>query len=483
MSGTGHRKRAARLTILAAGAPSAASRAARLSLFMFVLLVLGLPLLFGTTAKIFNDGDTGWHLAAGAWILEHGRVPSVDPFSFTMPGRPWTAHEWLADVILAGAFRAAGYAGVAALVTAALTMLHLIIFRRANLAVGHAATFFIFVGLVLVLAPFTVARPHLLVWPLMALWTSLLLRAADERKPPPPWLPLLMILWVNLHGSFPLALVIFAAFGLDALLAGGANMKRWIATGVACAAATLVNANGLAALSFPFTVARMKTLHLITEWGPSSFADTPFFFIVVAIACGALVRARARFAPARLLLLLFLLVMALTQMRHQTWLVIAAAIILPGCVAARTGGELPPKRSPGLATALALPALIALLLPIRPHNGPSYPRALLGAVPLAVRAQPLFNEYSFGGPLILAGVRPYIDGRADMYGDDFFTDYARINSGDIARFDAAVKRYGIRWTMLQHSNRRLIKALDASPRWRRLAADEVGVVHVRVGPQ
>jgi hypothetical protein len=91
----------------------------------------------------------------------------------------------------------------------------------------------------------------------------------------------------------------------------------------------------------------------------------------------------------------------------------------------------------------------------------------------------VFNGYSFGGPLILAGIKPYIDGRADLYGDAFVSDYEQITRGDRARFNRAVDRFGIRWTMLPPSSSPLIAALDASPRWRRIYADRVGIIHVR----
>jgi hypothetical protein len=104
----------------------------------------------------------------------------------------------------------------------------------------------------------------------------------------------------------------------------------------------------------------------------------------------------------------------------------------------------------------------------------------LAAVPADLRGKPVMNGYSFGGPLILAGMRPYIDGRSEMYGDAFFLDYMQISDGDMARFSRAVDRYGIRWTMLPNDDASLIKQLDSSPEWRRLYSDKVGVIHVRV---
>jgi hypothetical protein len=132
-----------------------------------------------------------------------------------------------------------------------------------------------------------------------------------------------------------------------------------------------------------------------------------------------------------------------------------------------------------MAAAVPLIALRAWL-PFTPTENPANPRGLLAAVPSPLRAQPMLNGYSLGGPLILAGMRPFIDGRAEIYGDRFFADYLRITSGDEASFDRAVAHYHIRWTMLPHSDAPLIRRLDASPHWRRIYADPVGAIHVRV---
>jgi hypothetical protein len=97
-----------------------------------------------------------------------------------------------------------------------------------------------------------------------------------------------------------------------------------------------------------------------------------------------------------------------------------------------------------------------------------------------LKGAPVLNGYVFGGPLILAGVRPYIDGRADMYGDAFFSDYLKMTDGDLPAFNRAVARYDIRWTMLPWSAVKLIRAMEASGKWRRIYSDDIGVIDVKV---
>jgi hypothetical protein len=133
----------------------------------------------------------------------------------------------------------------------------------------------------------------------------------------------------------------------------------------------------------------------------------------------------------------------------------------------------------GVAALLGIAALRSLFA-TAPVDNRFNPQRLIDHIPADLRARPVFNDYSMGGPLIADGIRPYIDGRADMYGDAFFADYIAIANGDAARFDAAVSRYDLRWTVLP-PHRRLVRLLDRSPDWKRLYSDESGVIHVRTG--
>src|ERR1043166_3165824 len=50
---------------------------------------------------LLSDCDTGWHIRTGEWILANGWVPAQDVFSFSKPGAPWYAWEWLSGIVLA----------------------------------------------------------------------------------------------------------------------------------------------------------------------------------------------------------------------------------------------------------------------------------------------------------------------------------------------------------------------------------------------
>ena len=62
--------------------------------------------------SLLGDGDTGWHVRTGEWILQNGRVPDKDIFSFTKPGEVWYAWEWLWDLGAAYLHQRGGMAAV-----------------------------------------------------------------------------------------------------------------------------------------------------------------------------------------------------------------------------------------------------------------------------------------------------------------------------------------------------------------------------------
>ena len=92
---------------------------ARLAGLGLAAIAIALIALAAFSPAVLGDGDTFSHLATGEWIIAHGRAPRADPFSHSMPGAPWVAHEWLSEVLLTLAFRLCGWGGVVLITGAA----------------------------------------------------------------------------------------------------------------------------------------------------------------------------------------------------------------------------------------------------------------------------------------------------------------------------------------------------------------------------
>jgi hypothetical protein len=193
-----------------------------------------------------------------------------------------------------------------------------------------------------------------------------------------------------------------------------------------------------------------------------------------------------KLSAVRVLILLGLVHMSLQHVRQEVLLGVVAPLILAEPLGRALGRTTPDRAgwtmpAPQTALAALLVALIVIARLATPQtrvDAPTAPVTALAHVPPAVRGLPVLNDYDFGGYLIFQGVRPYIDGRADMYGDEFVSDDNQIQLGSQAAMDRAIARYRIRWAIVR-PDRPLAAALARTPGWQRTYADKYAVVLVR----
>ena len=165
--------------------------------------VLLLPAALGSSQTIFNDGDVSWHIATGQWILDHRAIPHDRSLFLHLGGQA------------VGADRMAGRrSSTRPPIGLAAKRRRRAGNRRADGAPRRSSIFnasrwvrvprcLPIVAMDFVLIPMMLARPHLLTWPLLALWIWLMLRARErDRAPPLIAAALIMTLWANLHGGF-----------------------------------------------------------------------------------------------------------------------------------------------------------------------------------------------------------------------------------------------------------------------------------------
>jgi hypothetical protein len=183
-----------------------------LSDFFFIALTLWLFATGPGWNGLLLDGDTGWHIRTGEYIAANHSVPTVDLFSYSKPGEPWYAWEWLCDVLYAGLHGAFGLKGIVlfsglVIVAAATLLMRHMLWRGATALAALAVT-------MLVVGASSVhfhARPHLIT--LLFLVISMWLIDRDRRAPDRLiWILVpLTALWTNLHGGF---LALIACLGL-----------------------------------------------------------------------------------------------------------------------------------------------------------------------------------------------------------------------------------------------------------------------------
>ena len=173
---------------------------------------------------LLADGDTGWHIRTGEWILANHRVPHTDLFSFSRPGAPWFAWEWLWDAALRHAApalgdgrRGAGQPG--GNLPRQRALFRLIRRKCENGLVAIAVTLLATGGC----AIHWLARPHLFTFFLPDRHTAYhrpgrRWRGRAGALVCSAWLIPLTLLWTNVHGGFFVIFLVLACYiGSDLL--------------------------------------------------------------------------------------------------------------------------------------------------------------------------------------------------------------------------------------------------------------------------
>ena len=491
---------------LLAGVPAAPMLTARAWLVSLPLILGVLAYLYGLSQGrgMLMDGDTLSHIVTGRWMLEHGVVPTQDPFSHTMRGAPWTAHEWLSQVVLAAAFGAGGFGGVVAL-TAAAFAATVAIFSRVLLRFLEPIYVLMFVILAAVMtSSHLLARPHILALPLLVAWMCELVRARNAGESPRMFMLALMAVWANLHGGFTLGLLLAGMFGLEAVIEAPAGARRAVARSwglflVLAFAFALLTPHGLDGILFTWHILTNLsfTLSRVGEWRSPDFHQPQPLELWLLAAFGFAMLQGVRFPPVRVAVVLLLVHLALKHIRNVELLGLLGPLALaPAFAAHRNQARSEERQLDALdrafqklsvpagraATAVALLALVlvtGLVDRMRPLE-PMGPSKAVRAAQAAHLSGPVFNAYSWGGYLMFIGIPPFIDGRADMYGDAHVKAFIEATAPTSAdTMHKLLDKYQVTWTLLD-SGSQAIPLLDLSPDWRRVYADEQAVVHARV---
>jgi hypothetical protein len=456
------------------------------------MLLLVLP----RRAELLNDPDTYMHLAAGRWIMAHGMLPVADPFSFSLAGQHWVAHEYLAEIIFAAADNWAGWAGVA-LLTALLFALAMGLLTRGILGGFEPLTgLIVTVYSAILLEPHLLARAHALALPLMVLWSSRIIAARDRGEAPPWWLLPVMVLWANLHGSALAGLALAGFLGAEAVILGGGLLaaRRWGVFLALSIVAALITPNGIEGFLLPLRLSSMPVLQAtFIEWQSPNFQHLQTLDLWIVAALMGLAGG-FRLPPLRLAVVTALLLNAMAHQRHTDLLAVMAPLLLAGSLGrdlgARVAGERPspvarlmaalaPTASlPGTALVIAIMAAIgaaSLAIPLARPDDPITPGAALAAARAAGVTGNVLNDEGFGGYLILQGVPVFIDGRMELYGDDFLSRYLAAESGKQPALDDLLSEYKIGWAILEPGSGAAL-ALERIPGWRRIYSDKFAVV-------
>jgi hypothetical protein len=471
-----------------------------------MLARLGVPLLLllaiGVSLRPGLENDAWWHLASGRWMLGHRSWLRVDVFSWSVLGQDWPRPGLVADAAMAALHAIGGMpllvAGAAACFVAAVALVLLAV-RASPLAM-------VLVGVLSVLTMVVAATPRPLVASLPLTAATVVVLDREARSPGgSPWmwtLPLLALVWVNVHGAFVVLFVLVGCHGLallvDALQDRPAGwwrpVRRLTVVAVLAVSATIVNPFGAAMLRYPSETLRLGVLsEAIHEWRQPTPTDLQFWplFALVAMGGVAVVRIGERRQTLDVVLLVVFGGLAMSAARHAAIFAIVAfpivarllsrhrPISLRDAWAAATPGERRTESTLLLVIAVLVAMVVSPALTVAGnkraiaawHGDRAIVRVAEGDLPGR-----LWNSYDLGGHVIWLGtpdVLVSIDSRTDLYGDDAVREHLAEWH---AERDAATRfaEQGI-GTVLVERQSPLVDQLEAAD-WNVVEEDDVVVV-------
>jgi hypothetical protein len=487
-----------------------------------VLVALWSLAALGAAMLPMTDPDTWWHIRVGREILDSGAVPQTDTWSIAGFGREWISQDWLSNVLMAVLYHAGGPTAVSLayglMTLAALGLVWDAIGVRQPAIGWLARSAWMLFGLVLA-APVVGARVQMIDLLLAACTLNILWR---HLAGPRTWhllaLPVIAVAWVNLHAGWPLLFLLGGAVVVGEVLdrlrahpAGppletGAIARLVLALGAA-ALALMVNPSGPRIYLYPIETLGIGALSsFIGEWQPARLTAPSGQLLALFVVVGVLpallqVERRGRWSDA--LILVGLVYMAVTAIRFLLVagpLGAAAACVLvsPWVASSSVSGGLKgpmdrlsrvPTGARGTINAILMVALVlAGVMVAWTRIGPDGQERSIGDV-LPTEAvewldandagDRVFNRYEWGGYLGLHRPdRPiFIDGRADVYGDEVIREYIEVISVNVDPA-AFFERHGIDH-VLHPPDSTLGDWLDGRDDWRRAYEDGVAVVWVR----
>ncbi len=414
----------------------------------FILLFSCLTIFILSFA--FRDADYFWHIKAGEYMVNHGLL-NHDVFSWSVYGKYWMSHEWLFEIILYGFKCIFGNIHILVYAFVCILSLFLIIFfsnKKEFLKNPLFGIVWCFLGIILIY--FVQGRPQLLSFILLCLsiWFCIdLYRNKDSKKI--YFMPLLSIIWANVHGGSSnlgyLFCFIFLTVGLFNFDIGKVKSNRlskkqlykYLVIGIISILCISINLHGFKMIIYPYeNMANSLMISTISEWRATSLSDINHYhylvFIVVIFFIMLFSKKKINFID--LVLFGISIYLGLKSIRFWGYTYIIMSYVIFNYIEKRR------EDSGTKAIMLVISCLLVVVFITRVDSiykkiNHSYLNDKVISLIKSKKPKRLFNMYDFGGELVNSDIKVFIDGRADLYSKYNYKDYIDISTTDVNYID------------------------------------------------
>jgi hypothetical protein len=459
-------------------------------LFLAVAVPVALVLLSQTPAI-----DLAYQIRAGNMMLEERHVLASDAFSFTAHGQYWLNQQWGAQILLALAYRLVHWSGLALLRAALVGISMALVFFacRARGARARSAALLTVAGYLVGAQVMPQLRPQEFGVVLFAIsqWAI----TTRARHPKRIWLvPPSVLLWANIHGTFPLVFLLLAFAWLEDRRNDRVAAKRTLSVSVISLVLTAIGPFGLRVWSYIGEVATHPAVRqMIGEWAPPtirSWTGRAFLVSVFAVVV-VIARRDQRVAWLQLLQLGVFAGLGFAAGRGVVWWGLAAPVIVAGLLDdADLVTDSARSSLNGLLTAVVALAVVVAAFAQRGIDpvtrAPSWisyaPQDLVAAVqpavPSGTRAfvsEPYASWVELRDPDLMVAVDP----RIEVFPEAVWDDYTLVSSGREG-WQEVLDRWGVDVLILHPGDASgLLNVIGSESDWRLLRTSLDGSVYVR----
>jgi hypothetical protein len=451
------------------------------------------------------DLDVWLHLKAGDWIIQHHAMPHTDPFSRTAAGRPWIAYSWIYELLLSFGYRWFGLVGLGLAGTIVTLAVAYTVFWMVNRLSGR----FWFSCMLAIAACYSflfniMPRPAFVSMALLCVMLTLILEARRSgRVQLLYWLPLIFLLWANVHIQFvygifllgifvaiSLAERLMTRFGFSAawLLPTTLPANKLLIVLAACVLATCIGPYSFHLYQVVFSYSKAKVPYsIVAELQPLDFRS-PRHYVELLLAGAAFfaVGWNKKIDAFKLALLAACSFVAFRTLRDAWFICIPAAACIADLRPVQAE-RLHPARFPRIIAVAAVVCLSLLLVaPKLDFDTVGLDRAVRADFPADaadfIRQHhvegPLYNTFRWGDFLMwyLPEYPVAIDGRTDLYGDEMVERFTMTAGGFSYAQDPDLN--ASRVVLLQRRTP-LVKFLTTDPQFELVYQDDVAVVFRR----
>ncbi|MFH1957521.1 MAG: hypothetical protein ABIJ15_03505 [bacterium] len=440
-----------------------------------------------------SDPDFFWHIKTGEKIMSEG-FQRTDSFSWSFPLKEWRNHEWLSQVVFHLLYKYTGAGGLilvkAFLVTLVFGLLFLTIFKKTSSF--ETAVFVTALSGWFSSITYSV-RPQIFSFFLLSALIYLLFCGNKKQR----LIPLIFLLWINLHGMFIVGLGVLFIFALEETIKTGKSgglAKIFILSLLA----SLINPHGAAGILHPLKYLAGSThIHLsyIMEWMSPDFHE-PYgrgLFAFIAISVFSFAFSKEKPSLRNALLFLIFLFLALYSVRNVPLFLLVVSPVIAVHLKNSAAAFLPFSKAGIPANLfqnskllkhfnyfLVLTALFLIFITFRTNfsdgfmDKTDYP-VKAAEILKKIKPEKILNPYRWGGYLIFNDIPVFIDGRADFYPGKFLEDFflSTTLEKDPGKF---LKKYGFD-LILWEKNTPLSFYLESSKKWKCVYSDEISEIY------